>query len=92
MRGSHDVEQSVVTSSIEDDFTIACGLDRNRFVHSSFQSKRHGTIKRGHHRIDVVKSLGLVQSGVHENGIAGLSPAFPDDTPVAQAGAIVSLQ
>ena len=45
-----------------------------------------------HHRVDVVQPLGFVEAGVDQDRVARLSPALPDDAPVAEAGAVVGLQ
>ena len=45
-----------------------------------------------HHGVDVIEAFGAVEAGVDQDGVAGLRSAFPDNAPIAEAGAVVGLE
>ncbi len=82
----------MVAISVEDDFSVAGCLDRNRFIFSALQCQQEGAVERRHHRVDIIQALRLVQAGMDEDGIARLCPAFPHHVPVAEPCAVICLQ
>ena len=92
MAAPHQVEQHVVAGAIEDHLTVASGDDRDGTIGGGLQRQRERAVEWRHLRIDVVRSLGTVQPGVHHDPVAGLRRPLPDHAPVAEAGPVVGLQ
>ena len=90
--GCADVEEAVVARAIEDDLTVAGGLDRDRLLDRTLDGEPVGAVERRHHRVNIVEALVAVQPGVDEDGVAGLHGALPHDVPVAESGPVVGLQ
>ena len=71
--GSHHVEEPMVAVAIDHHLAIAGGLDRDRFVGRALQSKRHGSVERGHHWVHVIEAFGFIAAGMEQENVAPLS-------------------
>jgi hypothetical protein len=80
--GGADVEQREVTSAIEDDRPVTGCLDRDRHVLGAIGGEvvgpieRHGPIHLG--VVGVLEAIVLIDAGVHEDGVSGLTRGRPD--------------
>ena len=92
MARARHVEEHVVAGAVEDHLAIAGGHDRDRPIGGAVERQAERPVERRHLRIDVVQPLRPVQSGVHDDGVAGLRRPLVHDAPVAEPGAVVGVQ